>query len=200
MRALTGRISFLGPPSFSVTRGRNITCKARGPLCAIAFKKGAFSTMSVETMAELFVYELSVMLDAERQISRILPLLSGTTDNEGVQVQLRGHETETIQQIHTLEECFRILDAKPDNVVGEVPRGMKRELHAFMEHSQSKAMLTAFILDTMITMEEFEITCYHSLIRRARQLGHETCADLLTRNLEQEETMARRVRETISAQ
>jgi len=156
--------------------------------------KGRF-TMAIESMAELFVYELSVALDAERQISRILPLLSDTIESEQVRQQLKNHETVTIQQIHNIEECFRAIDAKPDNVAGEVPRAIKRELHAFMEHSQSKTMLTVFILDTMASLEQFEITSYQSLIRKARQLGHEKCVDLLGKNLEQEMTMAERIQD-----
>ena len=153
--------------------------------------------MAIETLAELFRYELSMALDAERKSSKILPLLAGTSDNEQVQTQLRLHETETIQQIHNIEQCFQILKARPDNVVCEVPKAMKVELHMFMEHSQSNAMLTEFILDAMVKMKQFEIACYQILIQKAYLLEHETCVRLLQQNLLQEEVMIQRVHQAI---
>src|SRR5689334_22665118 len=102
---------------------------------------GVYSTMAIETSAEYFLYELSVMLDAERQSSRILLLLAGTTEDVNVQNLLREHETETMRQVHNIEECFRILMAHPDHVVSDIVRGMKHEIHAFMEHSRSNAMV-----------------------------------------------------------
>src|SRR5689334_3056941 len=123
--------------------------------------------MAIETSAEYFLYELSVMLDAERQSSRILLLLAGTTEDKRVQSLLREHEQETIQQVHNIEECFRIANAQPDSVVSEIVRGMKREIHAFMEHSRSDAMHAEFILDGLAKMEQFEISSYRVLIHRA---------------------------------
>ena len=54
----------------------------------------------------------------------------------------------------------RISNARPDSAVSEIVRGMKREIHAFMEHSRSNAMLTEFIIDGLTKMEHFEISSY----------------------------------------
>ena len=151
--------------------------------------------MAVETLAELFLHDLSLMMDAERQNSRLLLLLAGTIENEPVQSLLRLHEPETVQQIRNIERCFQILNVEPTSVVSEVPRALKSELHTFMQHTQSNMILTAYILTAAVKSEQYEISSYQLLLRQAAALGHDTIKPLLQQNLEQEEAMAQRIRQ-----
>ncbi len=145
--------------------------------------------MAIETLVDLFRYELSVLLDADRQSSRILPLLAGAVENEETKRLLEGRETEIIQQIQNLDQCFRLLNEAPTNVVSDMLRGTKRELHAFMEHAPSSSMLTTYVFDAVINGANFKCSCYRRLIEKASLLGYTDCLQLLQQNLAQEATV-----------
>ena len=63
--------------------------------------------MSIGTMRELFVHELSDAMSAEQQILKMLPELRKEALNPELAQALKEHEQETKGQIKNLEDVFK---------------------------------------------------------------------------------------------
>ena len=70
--------------------------------------------VSIATMRELFVHELSDAMSAEQQILKMLPELRKEALNPELTQALKEHEQETKQQIKNLEEVFKQIGEKPE--------------------------------------------------------------------------------------
>ena len=70
--------------------------------------------VSIGTMRQLFVHELSDAMSAEHQILKMLPELRKEALNPELAQALKEHEQETKEQIKNLEEVFKQLGEKPE--------------------------------------------------------------------------------------
>lgn len=147
----------------------------------------------VQSIQDLFLYELSDLYDGEQKIAQILPQLANEVDNDQVRQGLLEHERETRQQIQNLERCFQILGSQPQTVTCHVVEGLRQAHQSFAQANPPQALLTLFDLGAEAKTEHLEIAAYRGLVEKARLLGQQECARLLEENLQQEEQMAQRV-------
>ncbi len=83
--------------------------------------------MMLDSPADLFVYELSAMYDAETKASQFFGEVVGQiqdTDRAGF---LRAQEQQSRQKIRNLDECFQALDTQRQDVSCAAVDGMRKE-------------------------------------------------------------------------
>jgi ferritin-like metal-binding protein YciE len=149
--------------------------------------------VSIGTMRELFIHELSDAMSAEQQILKMLPELLKEALNPELTQALKEHEQETKQQIKNLEDVFKQIGEKPDETTYFGVKGLADEHKALHEEDPSPEMLEMANVSGAEKTEHYEMVMYTGLVQMAKDLSERDAAQLLQENLDQEKAMAKRV-------
>ena len=149
--------------------------------------------MSLATPRDLFLHDLSDTLSAEHIVLEMLGVLQQETGNAEVKAALKHHETETRQQINTLERAFKLLGERPEDTTCHAAEGLKREHEALKAEQPAPLVLELGNLGGAAKTEHYEIASYTALVQMAKDLGETEVADVLKESLDQEKEMARTV-------
>jgi ferritin-like metal-binding protein YciE len=154
---------------------------------------------------DLFLGDLSAMLQVEKQIAKSLPKMQKAANDHRLSQRLGRHEKETREQVKRLERAFKALDVRPTRRQAAGIDGLATE---FAESSGSvgDGLVDVVTLNVASRVEHYEIAAYESLIEMARALGEREVQGLLERNLKEEKGMladagkhARRLTEAAAA-
>jgi ferritin-like metal-binding protein YciE len=154
-----------------------------------------------ETMTspeDLFVHELEDIYYAEKTLTKVLPKLAKEVADPEFTEALEKHLDETKQHVTNLEQVFEQIGvpAKGEKCPGI--DGIKEEHDTFVEENDaSDDVLDLFVTGAASRTEHYEIAAYTGLITMAESIGETRAAELLGKNLKQEEAALRKV-ETIS--
>ncbi|HZU75115.1 MAG TPA: ferritin-like domain-containing protein [Dehalococcoidia bacterium] len=149
--------------------------------------------MALNSLADLYLYDLSEMLVAEKTIEQMLTTLAGKVQHEPLRQALEMHAQQTRQHIQNLQEVFQILNAQPKALTCYGLQGLRQGLDAIEEQKPSPNVRDMAILGAAEKVEHDEIAAYTTLLAQARLLREQQVIDLLHQNLRQEEEMARRI-------
>jgi ferritin-like metal-binding protein YciE len=149
--------------------------------------------MPMRTARDLFIHELSDTLSGERLVAQMLEENQRLVQDPQLRQGLQQHEQETRQQIHNLEEVFRLLGGQPRPVECHAARGLFRSLQEVAEANPSPEVLEGAVVAGAAKTEHLEIAAYTGLVEKAQAMGQSQVAQLLRQNLAQEEAMLRRV-------
>jgi ferritin-like metal-binding protein YciE len=147
---------------------------------------------------DLFVHELQDVYYAEQTLTKVLPKLAEEVSDDELSEAFEHHLEETRQQVSNLEQVFKGLGvpAKGEKCPGI--DGIKEEHDTFVEENEpTEDILDVFVTGAAARTEHYEIAAYTGLIGMAESLGNAEAAELLTKNLKQEEQALRTV-ESIS--
>ncbi len=151
--------------------------------------------MPMQTAQDLFIHALGDMYDAEQRIAQMLPTLALECNNDAVRNAFQRLEQETRQQIANLEQCFQALGAQPPKTTCAAIQSLQQEHDSFLKESPSQDILTMFDLGGASKTEHYGIASYAGLIEKAQLMGQQQCAQLLQRNLQQEQAMSKTVQQ-----
>jgi ferritin-like metal-binding protein YciE len=147
---------------------------------------------------DLFVHELEDVYYAEKTLTSVLPKLAQEVSDEEFTEALQKHLDETKEHVANLEQVFQELGmpAKGEKCPGI--DGIKEEHDTFLEENDpSHDLLDLFVTGAAARTEHYEIAAYTGLVGMAESMGAKTAAELLQKNLTQEEAALKKI-ETIS--
>ena len=147
----------------------------------------------MQTAHELFLHELSDMLDAERKILDALREQSEESSRNDLKTQLDKHRDQTEEQIQRLEQCFEELDAEPQETECTGIRGIIEEHENFKQENPSEDLIDFFNVGACSKVEHYEIASYEVLIRMSDLMEHKKVSKLLNQNLKEEQQMLKKV-------
>jgi ferritin-like metal-binding protein YciE len=154
---------------------------------------------------DLFLGDLSAMLEVEKQIAKSLPKMQKAAGDHRLSQRLGRHEKETREQVKRLERAFKALGVRPQRRKAAGIEGLAEEF-AESAGSVGAGLADVVTLNVASRVEHYEIAAYESLIEMARALGETEVRQLLERNLKEEKGMladagkhARRVNEAAAA-
>ena len=143
----------------------------------------------MQTAKELFVLELTDMLDAEQKLVEALGQL--TEDHSGepqLQKGFQQHQAQTEKQVERLQQIFEQLAEQPEETECKGIKGLIEERDTFkQEEDPADDILAIFDVGAAIKVESYEINAYSSLIDLAEQLNMNEAVKLLNQNLKEEE-------------
>ena len=154
-----------------------------------------------ETMTspeDLFVHELQDVYYAEQQLTKVLPKLAQEVSDSEFSEALEHHLDQTKNHVSNLEQVFQELGvpAKGEKCPGI--DGIKEEHDTFLaENDPSDELLDLFVTGAAARTEHYEIAAYTGLVEMAETMGASKAAELLQKNLKQEQEALKKV-ETIS--
>lgn len=142
--------------------------------------------MSIETLEELFVHEISDMYNAEKQLTKALPKMAKAATDPKLAKGFETHLAETEDQISKLERVFELCDIKPKRIKCEAMEGLIEEGKEAIDEVQEGPVLDVALITAAQKVEHYEIAGYGCLCAIAKKLGYNDAAKILHEILEQE--------------
>jgi ferritin-like metal-binding protein YciE len=144
------------------------------------------------------VHELEDVYYAEKTLTKVLPKLAQEVNDKEFTEALEKHLDETKNHVSNLEQVFKELGLPAQGEKCPGIDGIKEEHDTFVEENDPSAeLLDLFVTGAAARTEHYEIAAYTGLVGMAESLGATKAAELLGKNLKQEEVALRKV-ETIS--
>lgn len=147
----------------------------------------------METGHELFVHGLNDILDAEQQLVAALSELSSDSSRPELKKAFGSHRVETEEHVKRVQQCFELLNEKPEKTECLGVRGLIAEKKAFGKENPSEDLVDVFNVGAGIKSETYEICEYESLIDMAKEMKHAQVAKLLTQNLKEEQAALKKL-------
>jgi ferritin-like metal-binding protein YciE len=146
---------------------------------------GIFSK-DIKSLDDLFVHQLRDIFYAERRIEKSLPKLISKANSGELSEALSSHLEETHQHVVRLQEVFRLLNVKAEEVDCPAIDGILKEADEIAGDVADTAVLDAAIIAAAQAVEHYEMARYGTLIAWARRLGRDDCANILQETLDEE--------------
>jgi ferritin-like metal-binding protein YciE len=141
----------------------------------------------MQTAKELFIHELTDMLDAEQKLIEALGELSEDDPRPELQKAFSAHREQTQGQAERIQQIFEELDEQPEETECKGIKGLIEERESFKQENPAEDILAAFDIGAAIKVENYEINAYTSLIDLARDLRLNKAVKLLNQNLKEEQ-------------
>ncbi len=144
------------------------------------------TTMSVESLEDLFLHELKDIYDGEKRILKALPKMAKAATAPELQAAFEEHQEETEQQIARLEEVFELLEkpARGKKCMGI--QGLLEEGAELMKEDAMPPVMDAGLIAAAQKVEHYEIASYGTLATYAKILGLRQVGELLKQTLGEE--------------
>lgn len=142
--------------------------------------------MALKKLRDLFVEQLSDVLDAEQQLTKALPKMAKAASSKDLQQAFEMHLQQTRQHVQRLEQIFDELGEKPQNKTCKGMQGLIEEGQEVMKEDGSAAAKDAGLIAAAQKVEHYEIATYGSLRAYAHELGNTSAADTLQQTLDEE--------------
>ena len=142
----------------------------------------------MQTAHEMFIHELTDMLDAEQNLVEALGKQAEESSRPELQKAFQSHQAQTEKQVERLRQCFEILGEDPEDAECKGIRGLIAEHDSFVEEEDpAEDLIDIFNTVAAAKVESYEIQGYQSLIRLADLMEHTKVSRLLNQNLKEEQ-------------
>jgi ferritin-like metal-binding protein YciE len=143
----------------------------------------------MQSAKELFVHELTDMLDAEQKLVTALgELAEDHGDEPQLQKGFQAHQAQTEKQVERLQQIFEQIGEESEETECKGMKGLLEERNSFKEEEEpAEDILSLFDVGAAIKVESYEICAYNSLIEMAKQLNLTKAIRLLNQNLKEEQ-------------
>ena len=143
-------------------------------------------TKGAETLQKLLHDTLRDTLDAERQITKVLPKMAKQATNPVLKQAFEAHLQQTEEHIARLERAFAIIDKTPRGKHCKGMEGLLAEGEEVIEEYKPGDLLDAALIAAAQKVEHYEISAYGTLCTYAELLGLNDMKDVLGMTLEEE--------------
>jgi ferritin-like metal-binding protein YciE len=142
--------------------------------------------MTIKTLQDYFIHELSDIDSAEKQLAKALPRLSRAADDPDLVQAFEQHLEETRGQIERIDRIVDQLDIRLKRVKCQGMEGLVDEAREIIETVPQGPLRDAALIGGAQKAEHYEIASYGTLCVLARQMGHQDAAELLDQTLQEE--------------
>jgi ferritin-like metal-binding protein YciE len=149
--------------------------------------------MALDTLHDLFLYELRDIYDAEQQIITGLPLMVQAAKAAPLRELFENHSKETSEQIERLDQLFNALGVSFTGRSCKAMQGLFGEARETIQQEADPEVLDAALIVAAQKIEHYEIAGYGSLRAFADELGYKDAERLLTQTLKEESAQDERL-------
>jgi ferritin-like metal-binding protein YciE len=140
----------------------------------------------MQTAHELFLHELSDMLDAEEKLVEALGKQESSRPD--LQKAFSQHQKQTEKQVERLQQVFESIEEEAEDAECMGIKGIIEEHDEFVEEQDpSEDLIDIFNAGAGCKTEHYEIAAYTSLIQMATLMSHKKAVRLLNQNLKEEQ-------------
>jgi ferritin-like metal-binding protein YciE len=169
-------------------------CSGSNQLQVDEVKVMGFFSKDIETIDDLIVHTLRDIDYAEQRILQTLPTMIEKATNLQLRSAFEHHLAETRNHLHRVERVFEMHGVERETVHCPAIDGIIQEADEVSGEVDDKQVLDATLIaaaDAALiaaaqAIKHYEISRYGTLIAWVKQLGHNDCARVLEKNLEEE--------------
>lgn len=147
---------------------------------------GLFSSMTLNTLDELFVLQLQDLYDAEQRLTKALPKMAEAAKNKELKAAFQKHLRETEQHVTRLEKVFSILGVSARRETCEAMKGLIAEGDEVISAGGSDDVRDAALIAAAQRVEHYEMAGYGTIRTLAEELGQKEVSRILQETLEEE--------------
>lgn len=142
--------------------------------------------MSVNTLEDLFIHELSDIYSAEKQLTKALPRLAKAAESPELADAFNVHLEETQGQIERIDQIVELQELKLKRIKCAAMEGLVEEGKEVIEEVEKGPVRDAALIAGAQKVEHYEIASYGTLCELGRQLGYTDAVKLLKETLAEE--------------
>lgn len=143
--------------------------------------------MTVKTLEDLFVHDLSDIYSAEKQITRALPKMARAATDEKLIAAFQQHLEETRGQIERIDQLVDSTEGvRIKRMKCHALEGLAEEAQEIIDSVEAGPVRDAGLIGAAQKVEHYEIATYGTLHAMATRLGYKEAARLLAETLEEE--------------
>ncbi len=151
-------------------------------------------TRETTTLRELVLHDLGQALTCERALEDALARLTDEAVDRELREVLAEHLEQTRRHAVNVERAFELLHVPAAAEPAAGIEGILREREEFLaRRSPSPVVLDMFLSGAAARAEHYELALYEGLAAAAREMGEDEVAELLRRNLDDEEAALARI-------
>ena len=147
---------------------------------------GLFSSMTLNSLGDLFVVQLQDLYDAEQRLTQALPKMAEAASNSTLKTAFQSHLRETESHVAQLEKIFGVMGMNADRETCQAMKGLIAEGEDAIGASGDAAVRDAALIAAAQRVEHYEIAGYGTVRTLALQLGREDIAETLQKTLDEE--------------
>src|SRR5438477_1637676 len=143
--------------------------------------------MNLQSLNQVYLYELHTLYDAEQQIVKALPKMIDAASSAELKNALKKHLDETQLHVNRLDELFEMHAEKPKTEKCAGMEGILKEGNDLLKARGDAAVRDAALISAAQRVEHYEIAVYGCARTWAEQLGFDRAAQVLQTTLREEE-------------
>ncbi|MEM6158976.1 ferritin-like domain-containing protein [Erwinia sp. P6884] len=145
--------------------------------------------MTIKTLEDLFIHDLSDIYSAEKQITRALPKMARAATDEKLVAAFKQHLEETQGQIERLDQLVEKTEGvRIKRMKCHALEGLVEEAQEIIDSVEAGPVRDAGLIGAAQKVEHYEIATYGTLRAMAARLGYTEAEKLLTETLNEEKT------------
>lgn len=125
---------------------------------------------NVETLRDLFEFDLQELYYVETELVDVLERLSEETTNDTIARGFADHREETVRHVERVEDAFDALGAEPRKRESAALKGLLEDKEQFDELAADDDIRNLHYVAAGMKTERMEITAYESLLALADKL------------------------------
>ncbi len=143
--------------------------------------------MTIKTLEDLFIHDLSDIYSAEKQITRALPKMARAATDEKLIAAFEQHLEETRGQIERIDQLVESTEGvRIKRMKCHALEGLAEEAQEIIDSVEAGAVRDAGLIGAAQKVEHYEIATYGTLHALATKLGYKEAARLLAETLQEE--------------
>jgi len=142
--------------------------------------------MTVKSVSDLFIHELSDTYSAEKQMTRSLPKMARAASDEALAAAFEAHLEETRGQVERIDQIVEVTGLKLKRIKCVAMEGLIEEGKDLIDEIDKGHVLDVALIGAAQKVEHYEIASYTALITLATKLGYTDAVPLLQASLAEE--------------
>lgn len=143
--------------------------------------------MTIKTLEDLFIHDLSDIYSAEKQILRALPKMARAATDEKLIAAFNLHLEETQGQIERIDQLVENTEGvRIRRMKCHALEGLAEEAQEIIDSVEAGPVRDAGLIGAAQKVEHYEIAAYGTLRALAQKLGYDKAAKLLEETLNEE--------------
>ncbi|HMJ71624.1 MAG TPA: DUF892 family protein [Cyclobacteriaceae bacterium] len=143
-------------------------------------------TMENESLETLFKSELTEAYFAQKKLGEVYQRLTDAAHNEDLKKAFDAQVHNTTLQVSRMEQCFTLLELKPDTKYADVISGLTKSAEDAIAQFPEGHVRDAAMIASAQKIEHYGISAYGTLRTMATVLGRVQCAELIEDNKDEE--------------
>ncbi|RYX89046.1 MAG: DUF892 family protein [Comamonadaceae bacterium] len=149
--------------------------------------------MTVKTLNDLFLHELSCLHDAEKQLAKAQSRMARAAADTELSAEFQAYQQQTVARVERIEEIAAICGLHLKRVKCAAMEGLMEEVEDLIHDGDKAAVRDAALIGTAQKIEHHEIATYGTLATFARHLRLKEAGALLQEALDEKKGSDRKL-------